>query len=139
LLLNKKDVEFSLGELMPTEPTYVLLIEDDIDIAEAIESVFQLENIRYQSMKDGQRALDYLNSTDQNPSLIIMDVMMPLLNGFEFRKKQLSNKKIANIPTIAMSATSDFEKIDAGHFNEFIKKPIDIDQFIDLIKKYLRS
>jgi PleD family two-component response regulator len=137
LLLNKKDVEFSLGELMPTEPTYVLLIEDDIDIAEAIESVFHLENIRYQSMKDGQSALDYLNSVDQNPSLIIMDVMMPLLNGFEFRKKQLSNKKIANIPTIAMSATSDFEKVDAGHFNEFIKKPIDIDQFIDLIKKYL--
>jgi PleD family two-component response regulator len=139
LLLNKKDVEFSLGELMPTEPTYVLLIEDDIDIAEAIESVFHLENIRYQSMKDGQSALDYLNSVDQNPSLIIMDVMMPLLNGFEFRKKQLSNKKIANIPTIAMSATSDFEKVDAGHFNEFIKKPIDIEQFIDLIKKYLRS
>jgi PleD family two-component response regulator len=137
LLLNKKDVEFSLGELMPTEPTYVLLIEDDIDIAEAIESVFHLENIRYQSMKDGQSALDYLNSVDQNPSLIIMDVMMPLLNGFEFRKKQLSNKKIANIPTIAMSATSDFEKVDAGHFNEFIKKPIDIDRFIDLIKKYL--
>jgi PleD family two-component response regulator len=137
LLLNKKNVEFSLGELMPTEPTYVLLIEDDIDIAEAIESVFHLENIRYQSMKDGQSALDYLNSTDLNPSLIILDVMMPLLNGLEFRKKQLSNKKIANIPTIAMSATSDFEKVDAGHFNEFIKKPIDIEQFIDLIKKYL--
>lgn len=124
---------------MQKKQDYILLIEDDIDIAEAIESVFHLENIRYQSMKDGQSALDYLNFTDQNPSLIIMDVMMPLLNGFEFRKKQLSNKKIADIPTIAMSATSDFEKIDAGHFNEFIKKPIDIDQFIDLIKKYLRS
>lgn len=118
---------------------YILLVEDDIDISEALESVFEMEDINFQSMKDGQSALHFLESTEQNPSLIIMDMMMPVLNGFEFRKKQLSNKKIAHIPTIAMTANCDLEKIKAGQFSDYIQKPLELDELVSKLNKYLRQ
>jgi DNA-binding NtrC family response regulator len=122
---------------MTTSQDYVLLIEDDIDISEALEDVFKMEDIHFHSEGNGLNALQYLEGAEHPPSLIIMDLMMPHFNGIDFRKIQLGNSKFANIPTIVMSATRDLEILDDYHFNETIKKPIDIDHLIYTIKKYL--
>lgn len=114
---------------------FILLVEDDVDISEAIQSILEGENLSVKSTFNGKEAMDFLISTPILPSLILLDVMMPVMNGYEFRIAQLENPKIANIPTILLSAASSCDNIDKFNFTECLKKPIDIETLIDVVKK----
>ena len=116
---------------------YILLVEDDLDISEAIKSILEDENFQVECKFNGKEALDYLNSTRSNPSLILLDVMMPLMNGEEFRKNQLLDSKIAKIPTVIMSATDKYEELTKLNFQECLKKPLDLDTLLDVVKKLM--
>jgi two-component system alkaline phosphatase synthesis response regulator PhoP len=114
---------------------YVLLVEDDIDISEAVESILQEEGYKIQCAFNGKEALEYLRTAKSNPELILLDIMMPYMNGYEFRECQLKDPKISSIPTIILSAAGKHEDIDKLHFKETLKKPLDLDTLIDVVRR----
>jgi CheY-like chemotaxis protein len=116
---------------------YVLLVEDDIDISEAVESILKEEGFNIKCTFNGKEALEYLQSSKKNPSLILLDIMMPYMNGYEFREVQLKDPKIADIPTIILSAAGKHEDIEKLNFKETLKKPLDLDTLIDVVKRNL--
>lgn len=116
---------------------YVLLVEDDIDISEAVESILKEEGYQIKCCFNGKEALEFLKTADKNPGLILLDIMMPYMNGYEFREVQLKDPKIANIPTIILSAAGKHEDIDKLNFKETLKKPLDLDTLIDVVKRNL--
>jgi CheY-like chemotaxis protein len=63
--------------------------------------------------------------------------MMPIMNGYEFRNAQLIDPKISNIPTIILSAGGKYEDIEKLHFQESLKKPLDLETLINVVKKNL--
>ncbi|MDD4975167.1 MAG: response regulator [Bacteriovorax sp.] len=114
---------------------YILLVEDDLDISEAIQSILEEEKYKVKCTFNGKEALDYLTTAEKTPSLILLDIMMPQMNGYEFREAQLQDPRIANIPTIILSAAGKYENIEKLNFKECLKKPLDLETLIDVVKK----
>ena len=114
---------------------YILLVEDDLDISEAIQSILEEENYKVKCTFNGKEALEFLTTTESIPSLILLDIMMPYMNGYEFRAAQLQDPRIANIPTIILSAAGKNEDLDKLNFKECLKKPLDLDTLISVVKR----
>jgi CheY-like chemotaxis protein len=116
---------------------YVLLVEDDLDISEAVQSILAEEGYEIKCVFNGKEALDFLGTATKLPGLILLDIMMPYMNGFEFREAQLKDKKMADIPTIILSAAGKHDDIEKLHFKECLKKPLDLETLIDVVKRNL--
>ena len=121
----------------------ILLVEDNelnMEIAE-----FMLENQKGTVVKawNGQEAVDiYAKSKDGEFDLILMDIMMPIMNGIEASKqiRCFERKDSKTIPIVAMSANTfhdDRQKgIDAG-VNDYIPKPVDEEKLVKILRKYI--
>ena len=83
----------------------ILLIEDDDNIREILALTLESEGYKVQSTSNGAEALDYLK-THAHPGLILLDWIMPLMNGAEFVKIQDSDSRLRKIPTLIISATT---------------------------------
>ena len=118
-----------------TRSPEILLIEDDFDLADAIVEVLQTEDYRVSYEPNGRAALDRL-AKDQLPDLILLDLMMPKMNGWEFRTAQLSDRRLARIPVIVLSATGERSRpIDA---KMVLRKPVSIEELLSAVGKFLR-
>jgi len=113
----------------------ILLVEDDPDIKEFLSLLLQSEGYKVDAVNNGKEALNHLDS-NPHPNVILLDLMMPVMNGWEFRALQKADPKIAKIPVVVISADNRVEqKADAIDADGFIKKPIEMDQLVDTIKK----
>jgi CheY-like chemotaxis protein len=85
--------------------SHVLLVEDDLEISESLAELLRLQGFEVDTAHNGQEALDKLASGEL-PNLILLDLMMPVMNGWEFREKQLSDAQLAAIPVVVVSAVA---------------------------------
>ena len=81
----------------------ILLVDDDAPSAEALRDILESEGYAVRTAENGQVALDALREADAY-SVILLDVMMPVMNGYEFREEQLKDPKLASIPVIVLTA-----------------------------------
>ena len=111
----------------------ILIIEDDISIRELLVEI--LEGNGYQVFH-GTNGLDGIKSLEAIiPDLILMDIMMPLMDGYAFRKELLLNPKWNSIPVVAMSAQFQAkEKLADYEINNFINKPLELDHLLETIR-----
>lgn len=109
----------------------ILIIEDEVSILDGLEELLELEDYSVMRASNGKQAFEVLNSAQKPPNLILLDLMMPVMDGLQFRKAQLNEEKYSKIPTILMSADGSIEKkkLDVS-FSGIIKKPLDIDQLL---------
>ena len=117
------------------EQKEILVVEDDADIRENIAEFLESEGFSVRKATDGLQALEILRSHSYHPNAILLDLMMPRMDGFKFREAQKNDQSLADIPVILMTADSNIEsnhqKIGAV---ASIRKPIDIDQLSTLLK-----
>src|SRR5215217_838009 len=107
---------------MTTKPL-VFIIEDDPDTREMLTSFLQLEGFRTDSAANGREALDRLHE-GLDASLIVLDLMMPVMDGWQFRSEQLRDARIAKIPTMVISAAGR-DRIAQIQADAYLAKPID--------------
>jgi len=124
---------------MKNEKMKVIIIEDDKFLSKAYEIKFKQSKINAIFAKDGIEGLALAES--ELPSLIILDLMLPRMNGFEVLEKLKSNEKLKNIPVIAVSnlgQSDDQEKaIELGAEEYLIKTDCSLDEIIKKVKNYL--
>jgi CheY-like chemotaxis protein len=108
------------------------VVEDDADAREALIDVLEVSGYSAASARNGREALDYLRSAP-SPDLIILDLMMPEMDGWEFRRRQMSDPHLARVPVIVVSAL-DESGIEA---NDVLIKPIDIDRLLKMVSHYV--
>lgn len=122
--------------MMPEAEKRILVVEDDEYIQEALGELLELEGYKVVSARNGQEALDLLQGNPQKPDLILLDIAMPIMDGYAFRRAQEANHNIASIPTLAMSADGNLEaKKDKLRLQEYLKKPLDIEQVLAAVKR----
>ncbi|WP_312331554.1 response regulator [Sphingobacterium sp.] len=117
----------------------VLLADDDMRNIFALSTAFESYDMKIEIANNGQEALDILKRNDQI-DLVLMDIMMPVMDGYEAIEKIRANKKFTNIPIIAVTAKAmkgDREKTIAVGANDYISKPIDVDKLISLMRVWL--
>lgn len=115
----------------------VLIIEDDKEIAMALSKAIQVSGHESMHAIHGREALSMLESDFQLPDLMIVDIMMPVLNGIEFRKLQLASDKLKHIPIIFLTASKmDRDELMKLSPYESLVKPIDLDDFLKILENF---
>jgi CheY-like chemotaxis protein len=110
----------------------VLVVEDDEDARDALVALLQMKGYRAVPACNGKEALDYLKKAPV-PDLIILDLWMPVMDGWQFRSEQVKDPRLAKVPVIVVTALSDRTDIDA---NEIIIKPVDVDRLLAKVSQY---
>jgi len=111
----------------------VLIIEDDDDIRETLQQLLELEGYSVRSAANGRQGLDLLPQMG-TPCLILLDLMMPVMDGWEFLKVKSGNVRIAPIPVVVVSALDN-----AGQIKDvrgYIKKPIEYNSLMRVVSEY---
>ena len=111
----------------------VLVVEDDTSIRELLIELLESEGYQVTASSNGVEALKSLE--DLIPDLILMDIMMPIMDGYAFRKELLLNTIWNQIPVLAMSAQFQGQQklSDYGIFN-FINKPLELNHLLETVK-----
>jgi CheY-like chemotaxis protein len=112
----------------------ILVVEDDEDAREAMVALLQMKGYRAVPASNGQEALDYLRRAPV-PDLIILDLWMPVMDGWQFRSEQVKDPRLKNVPVIVVTALSDRADVDA---NEVIIKPVDVNRLLTTVSQYCR-
>lgn len=114
----------------------VLVVEDDMAIRESLEQILEFEGYRPVLAENGERAVEILKAGEL-PCLILLDLMMPVMSGWEFLQVQKKNEALSNIPVVVVSAAGEKARLTAA--TEFLKKPIDVDRLLEVVGHYCRS
>jgi len=96
-----------------------------------------LEGFVATTVANGREALEYLRRGDR-PDIILLDLMMPVMDGWEFRRKQQSDPALATVPVVVLSALDHRRAADVDAV-AFLKKPLDFDRLLELVRHYCRS
>lgn len=115
----------------------ILIVEDDADLREMMAQLLTLEGYRAETVANGRDALDYLQHGDR-PDLILLDLMMPIMDGWEFRRRQREDPSLASVPVVVLSALDQTRAADLGG-TAFLKKPLDFDRLLELVRLHCRD
>ncbi len=108
----------------------VLVVDDDPDIRETVAEVIAAEGLPVVCVPNGRSALDLLDA-GLRPSLIVLDLMMPVMSGWEVLAAIRADRALADLPVAVISAASG--RAPAGA-TCFLRKPVDLDTLLDLIR-----
>jgi two-component system cell cycle response regulator DivK len=116
----------------------ILYIEDNFDNRLLVRRVLEAEGYRVVEAEDGITGIDLLQS--ETPDLVLMDINLPEIDGYEVTKRLKRLPSMARVPVIAMTANvmkGDREKTLAAGCDGYISKPIDIDSLSGQIAEFL--
>lgn len=113
----------------------ILVVEDDDDIRDTLCDLIQAEGYQALGFENGSAALQHLRSNQKpNVCVILLDLMMPVMDGWEFRSKQVADPALAPIPVIVITAS--------GHTNgalkgaQILRKPLRFDEVLGQVQKH---
>jgi signal transduction histidine kinase len=110
----------------------ILLVEDDDDIAEALRATLEEAGYSVETCHDGQQALDSLRESPAD--LVVLDLVMPVMDGWQFRALQRSDRSIADIPVVVITADSS-AKAAAVHAESYVKKPFGANELMNAVER----
>jgi signal transduction histidine kinase len=116
-------------------PEHILLVEDDRSIRIALQGILEDEGYSVTAADNGRQALEHLQS-NVAPDLIVLDLRMPVMDGWEFRAAQKNDPKLARIPVLAISADGS-AKAAAIDAEAYLRKPLNTDALLNAIGRIL--
>ncbi len=124
----------------------IVIVDDDHDVREALGEVLSEEGFDTRLFESGRAALDFLRGVDggaalpQPPAdaaLILLDLMMPGMNGWQFREEQLKDENLLEIPVVVITASRLGS--EAIHAREVLFKPIGLGELVDAVHRNVRA
>ena len=111
----------------------ILVVEDDADIAEAMVAILEGEGYAVVHASDGEEALRVLRD-GLRPSLIVLDLLMPRMDGLQFRRVQQSDPNISRVPVVVVSGVAYMvNEIRSMGVARWFQKPVDVDALLDAV------
>ena len=114
----------------------LLVVDDDVELCESLADALTDAGYDPVTAGDGARALA-LSHDMPAPQLILLDLMMPEMNGWEFREVQLHDQVVKDIPVVVMTASRDLRRhpVDA---DAFLFKPFTLDDLLEQVQRVVR-
>jgi CheY-like chemotaxis protein len=114
----------------------VLVVDDDADIRNLLSSVLAIEGYAVTSASNGEEALSKLRGMP-GTRLILLDLRMPVMDGWEFRAEQSRDPALCAIPVVVLSGDGDLERATASFAGaSVLKKPFDLEELITVVQRY---
>jgi two-component system, chemotaxis family, chemotaxis protein CheY len=123
------------------ETPTILLVEDDRSAREALHEILSHAGYSVLLAENGKHALETVEATGATPTLILLDVMMPVMDGEAFLTRIPQYAQLEQVPVIVMSGDRRAARLRAerpDNVREVLEKPIDISLMIELVKKHTR-
>jgi CheY-like chemotaxis protein/signal transduction histidine kinase len=140
-----KSKQLNMNNLYDKETVFhtkkILLVDDDLRNVFALSKVLQDRGMEIVKAENGKEALEML-AIHKDIDLVLMDIMMPEMDGYEAMRQIRSQAKLKNLPVIALTAKAmkdDKQKCINAGANDYITKPIDIDRLLSLMRVWLSN
>ena len=114
--------------------SHILVVDDDSAIRDVVTDILQMSDYRVRTATNGAEALESIRA--ERPALILLDLMMPVMSGWEFMRRSRGLRVGAKVPVIVMSAAP--EAVRAANelgAQAYLSKPFDMDTVLDLIDR----
>jgi len=117
-----------------------LTVDDDEDVREAVRTVLENAGYRTAEAADGREALAFVRNAEDKPGLLLLDLMMPSMDGWQLRAKLRSDPELATIPIVIMTAHVGVLRAvsDVRPEPPVLPKPLDVDQLLQVVATYCR-
>jgi two-component system chemotaxis response regulator CheY len=112
----------------------ILVVEDDHDIRVSMRALLEDEGFEVLTVTNGLAALSVLERSAELPRLILLDLMLPVMDGWHFAARVRLNSRLANIPIVIISAYEDPPPPDG--ISGFLKKPMNTDALLQLVSAH---
>lgn len=135
---NKRDMSKKQLDNVLKDKT-VLVVDDDVRNIYSLTKALEVVQMKVLTAIDGAEALKVLEA-HPDTDVVLLDMMMPNLDGYETAKHIRTKKKFKNLPVIAVTAkamTGDREKCISSGASDYITKPVDVDQLLSLLRVWL--
>jgi CheY-like chemotaxis protein len=119
--------------LLDPDNKTVLIVEDDEQVRDAIAEALQDEGYSVRSAANGREALDALRTWQSEPRLILLDLAMPVMDGWEFLRERERQPRLAGIPVCAVTAAENLP----GDVEHRIRKPFRLEDLLDVVARYV--
>jgi CheY-like chemotaxis protein len=113
----------------------VLVVEDDDDLRHVVTQTLERKAFVVIGARDGQEALEQLERHGQI-KLVLLDLMMPRMSGWEFRRRQLADPRFAGVPVVVMTATTSLDEA-AIQADDILRKPLSLSSLVATIERHL--
>lgn len=117
----------------------ILVVDDEPDILLTVGQMLEMSGYEVVRAKNGNECIDKLNESETDPDLIILDIMMPNVSGWDVAAKIKENPKWKDIPIVFLTAKGDTMSVGMGGLAavDYIVKPFDIKDLATRVKKIL--
>jgi two-component system chemotaxis response regulator CheY len=115
----------------------VLIVDDDRDIRDVLTDALDAEGYQVVTAADGQEGLNWLRSGVARPCIILLDLMMPKMDGIQFRTEILNDPELASIPVVVLSADpSAIVAAKSLNFAGSLRKPVPLDALLAAVRAH---
>lgn len=115
----------------------ILVIEDDLDVRGAVAAILESEGYGVIEAEDGREGLDRLRAGADTIRLVLLDLFMPIMNGWAFRTEQLRDPTIAAVPVVIITAdASAARRAEELGVSGYLTKPVDFDRLLALAARH---
>jgi len=118
----------------------ILIVDDDAGIRQLLVLFLEHKGYTAKTVANGLEALNQLQAAQPLPLLILLDLMMPVMDGATFRLAQLSDSRIAAIPVVVLSAAENIEaQAPLLTADAYVPKPIEFDSLLQIVEQYCQQ
>jgi len=115
-------------EAPPPEACCILIVEDDPDMQQVLATMLRFEGYETVFARNGSDALAQMRN--RRPCAVVLDLMMPVMDGWEFRQRQLNEPALASVPVVCVTAVGNPEEVRARLGLTCLTKPVDVDRLL---------
>ncbi len=112
----------------------ILLVDDDLDIRESFADFLREEGYQVFEAEDGAQALKRMEATGEDPCLVLLDLMMPVMNGREFLEHLRVQQKLESVPVVVLTAAGPGAPVVGAR--RVLRKPIALGALLDAVREF---
>jgi DNA-binding response OmpR family regulator len=115
----------------------ILIVEDDFVLRTSLAELLQQQGYEVECAADGLEAYHLLNAGTTKPAVIVLDLMMPRMDGLDFQVMAKALPSAAGVPIVIMTASQDYAEATAGMAERIFHKPVNTSRFLTTIRSLI--
>ncbi|MCA9601676.1 MAG: response regulator [Polyangiales bacterium] len=117
----------------------ILLVDDDRDVRETLAEILEDEGFHTHQASSGRAALDWILAADPKPALVVLDLMMPDMDGYQFVEERDRRPELRMVPVIVLTAHDVTGSSPLPAAEAWFAKPLDMERFLEAVNGFVAA